>query len=188
MSPPGKRRHNELNAAPPPETPRRTGKPGETTDRENVHSGESFCIRGKTCLFGEPRGTIPPRYTSSPPAGGAVSLRLGQARVLVPTGNQFNTAPLLRSPQRGRLNERLLPRTRKLSPLCTISLWVVASVLPVPRGVSGGGAALSSLCRRFPGGDIMNLISRRNPLSGLSFSLFFFLRRKKKRFEAAAQS
>ena len=41
----------------PPETPRRTGKPGETTDRENVHSGESFCIRGKTCFLGEPRGT-----------------------------------------------------------------------------------------------------------------------------------
>ena len=57
MSPPEKRRHNELNAAPPPETPRGTGKPGETTDRENVHSGESFRIRGKTCLLGEPRGT-----------------------------------------------------------------------------------------------------------------------------------
>ena len=47
MSPPGKRRHNELNAAPPPETPRGTGKPGETTDRENVHSGESFRVRVK---------------------------------------------------------------------------------------------------------------------------------------------
>ena len=57
MSPPGKRRHNELNAAPPPETPRGTGKPGETTDRDVVHSGESFCIQGKTCLLGEPRGT-----------------------------------------------------------------------------------------------------------------------------------
>ena len=47
-------------------------------------------------------------------------------------------------------------------------------------GVSGGGAALSSLCRRFPGGDIMNLTSRRSPLSGLSFSLFFFLRERKR--------
>ena len=47
MSPPGKRRHNELNAAPPPETPRGTGKTGETTDRENVHSGESFRVRAK---------------------------------------------------------------------------------------------------------------------------------------------
>ena len=44
MSPPGKRRHNELNAAPPPETPRRTGKPGEASDRGGVQSGESFCI------------------------------------------------------------------------------------------------------------------------------------------------
>ena len=57
MSPPGKRRHNELNAAPPPETPRRTGKLGETNNRDVVHSGESFGIRGKTCLLGEPRGT-----------------------------------------------------------------------------------------------------------------------------------
>ena len=32
MSPPGKRRHNELNAAPPPETPRGTGKTGEASD------------------------------------------------------------------------------------------------------------------------------------------------------------
>ena len=59
MSPPGKRRHNELNAAPPPETPQGTGKPGETNNRDVVHSGESFRIRGKTCLLGEPRGTIP---------------------------------------------------------------------------------------------------------------------------------
>ena len=61
MSPPGKRRHNELNAAPPPETPRRTGKPGESNNRDVVHSGESFCIRGKSRLFGEPRGTNSPR-------------------------------------------------------------------------------------------------------------------------------
>ena len=47
MSPPGKRRHNELNAAPPPETPRGTGKPGETNNRDVVQSGESFCVRAK---------------------------------------------------------------------------------------------------------------------------------------------
>ena len=56
MSPPGKRRHNELNAAPPPENPRGTGKPGEVSDRGGVQSGESFGIRGKTCLLGETRG------------------------------------------------------------------------------------------------------------------------------------
>ena len=39
--------------------------------------------------------------------------------------------------------ERLLPRTRKLSPLCTTSLLFGSPGLPVPRGVSGGGAALS---------------------------------------------
>ena len=82
-------------------------------------------------------------------------------------------------PSEGKANKRLLPRIPKLSPLCTTSLLFVSPGLPVPRGVSGGGAALSSLCRRFPGGDIMNLTSRRNPLSGLSFSEFFFLRRKK---------
>ena len=60
MSPPGKRRHNELNAAPPPETPRGTGATGGGSDRDVVQSGESFCIRGKTCLLSEPRGTIPP--------------------------------------------------------------------------------------------------------------------------------
>ena len=47
MSPPGKRRHNELNAAPPPETPQGTGKPGEPNNRDVVHSGESFGIRAK---------------------------------------------------------------------------------------------------------------------------------------------
>ena len=47
MSPPGKRRHNELNAAPPPETPGGTGKPGEPNNRDVVHSGESFRIRTK---------------------------------------------------------------------------------------------------------------------------------------------
>ena len=57
MSPPGKRRHNEFNAAPPPENPRGTGKLGEANNRDIVQSGESFRVRGKTCLFGEPRGT-----------------------------------------------------------------------------------------------------------------------------------
>ena len=43
-------------------------------------------------------------YTSSPPAGGAVSLRLGQARFSVSTGDRFIAAPLLRSP-RGEAKE-----------------------------------------------------------------------------------
>ena len=50
MSPPGKRRHNELNAAPPPETPRRTGKPGAVTDRNVMHSGKSCRVRAKPAL------------------------------------------------------------------------------------------------------------------------------------------
>ena len=40
-----------------PRDPRGTGKPGATADRDGVHSGESFGIRGKTCLPGEPHGT-----------------------------------------------------------------------------------------------------------------------------------
>ena len=47
MSPPGKRRHNELNAAPPPETPGGTGATGGDSDGDWVQSGESFCIRAK---------------------------------------------------------------------------------------------------------------------------------------------
>ena len=70
------------------------------------------------------------------------------------------------------------PNTETFSAVHNISVVCLSRLARYP-GVSGGGAALSSLCRRFPGGDIMNLTSRRSPLSGLSFSLFFFLRRKK---------
>ena len=99
------------------------------------------------------------RYTSSPPAGGAVSLRLvsvavpqAELRFLTSPGGQFTTKPLLRSPQgeakvvvvpRGSPSKQVLPRTRKLFPLCTTSLLFVSPGLPVLRGVSGGGAALS---------------------------------------------
>ena len=136
------------------------------------------------------------RYTSSPPAGGAVSLRLvsvavpqAELRFSVSPGDRFSAAPLLRSPQgeakvrvvpRGSRTNIFLPRIQKLSPLCTLSLLFVSPVLPVLRGFSGGGAALSSLCRRFPGGDIMNLTSRRNPLSGLSFLSFSFSEKEKR--------
>ena len=51
MSPPGKRRHNELNAAPPPETPQGTGATDGGNDGDVVHSRESFRIRAKAvCL------------------------------------------------------------------------------------------------------------------------------------------
>ena len=60
-------------------------------------------------------------------------------------------------------NKHFLPRIRKLSPLCTTSLLFVSPGLPVLRGVSGGVSR-----------------SRRSPLSGLSFSLFFFLRERKR--------
>ena len=138
MSPPGKRRHNELNAAPPPRPP------GERASRERQPT-EAKCTAEKVSVFGAktvrqlsarhdsafafpsegkvPEGRMRCRFRVAEPFSNekvtlcfvtrfalhlisqltltAVSLRLGQARVLVPTGNQFNTAPLLRSPQRG---------------------------------------------------------------------------------------
>ena len=45
MSPPGKRRHNELNAAPPPETP------GERARRERQLT-EMLCTAEKVSVFG----------------------------------------------------------------------------------------------------------------------------------------
>ena len=44
---------------------------------------------------------------------------------------------------RGSPNKQVLPRIQKLFPLCTTSLSLPPPVAPVPRGVSGGGAALS---------------------------------------------
>ena len=46
MSPPGKRRHNELNAAPPPETP------GERASRVR-QTTEMLCRAEKVSVFGE---------------------------------------------------------------------------------------------------------------------------------------
>ena len=60
MSPPGKRRHNELNAAPPPETPGGTGATGSGSDRNGVHSGKCFGIRAKAVRSAFPlRGRCP---------------------------------------------------------------------------------------------------------------------------------
>ena len=137
------------------------------------------------------------RYTSSPPAGGAVSLRLGQAWLLTSPGGQFTTKPLLRSPQgevkvrvvpRGSPSKQVLPRIRKLSPLCTPSLSAVAPGLPVSPGVSGGGAALSSLCGRpFLRRHNESHFAAQSPERSFFFPIFLS-RRKKKRLLAAAQS
>ena len=47
MSPPGKRRHNELNAAPPPENPRRTGATGGGSDGDATSGGKRCLVRAK---------------------------------------------------------------------------------------------------------------------------------------------
>ena len=90
-------------------------------------SANGASLRHKATFFA--LKTVPLRvtYTSSPPAGGASPQR-GSQRGIVPRGAQ---------------NKRLLPRIQKLSPLCTTSLSLPPPVAPVPRGVSGGGAALS---------------------------------------------
>ncbi len=127
----------------------------------------------------------------------AVSLRLGQAWLLTSPGGQFTTKPLLRSPQgeakvgivpRGSLSKRLLPRIQKLFPLCTTSLSLPPPVAPVPRGVSGGGAALSSLFRRpFLRRNNEAHLAAEPPERSFFFPLFLSPR-KKKRLLAATQS
>ena len=125
-------------------------------------------------------GSASGTYTSSPPAGAVLGLPRRPIHCRAPASQPSRGRQ--RRNRAARLAEQttFAPNTETFSAVHNISV-AAAPGLPVPRGVSGGGAALSSLCRRFPGGDIMNLTSRRNPLSGLSFSLFFFLRRKKKR-------
>ena len=82
----------------------------------------------------------------------AVSLRLGQAWLLTSPGGQFTTKPLLRSPQ-GEAKEESCRAGRKTNDLCPEYGNFLRSVprlchlplpaCPFPRGVSGGGAALS---------------------------------------------
>ena len=97
MSPPGKRRHNELNAAPPPETPRRTGKPGETNNRDVVHSGESFRVRVKAVRQLSARHD----HNLGFPLRAA---KQGRGIELVPGGNQD---PRLTEPQRDSCQRQL---------------------------------------------------------------------------------
>ena len=69
------------------------------------------------------------RYTSSPPAGGAVSLRLvsvavpqAELRFLTSPGGQFTTKPLLRSPQRGSQGQFAAERSTVRVPMLSGSL------------------------------------------------------------------
>ena len=89
---------------------------------------------------------------------------------------------------RGSLSKQVFPRIQKLSPLCTPPLLFVSPVLPVPRGVSGGGAALSSLCRRpFLRRHNESHFAAQSPERSFFFPLFLSPR-KKKRLLAATQS
>ena len=90
---------------------------------------------------------------------------------------------------RGSPSKQVLPRTRKLSPLCTPSLSLGSPGLPVSRGVSGGGAALSpgfqlNLC---PPEQIGAHSAAQSPERSFFFPLFLSPR-KKKRLLAATQS
>ena len=89
---------------------------------------------------------------------------------------------------RGLPDKHVLPRIQKLFPLCTISLLATSPNLPVPRGVSGGAAALSSLCRRpFLRRYNESHFAAEPPERSFFFPLFLSPR-KKKRFEATTQS
>ena len=82
----------------------------------------------------------------------------------------------------------LFARIQKLSPLCTLSLSVTAPGLPVLRGVSGGGDALSSLCRRpFLRRHNESHFAAQSPERSFFFPLFLSPR-KKKRLLATTQS
>ena len=81
---------------------------------------------------------------------------------------------------RGSTNARFLPEYRNFLRCVRCLCQLPLPACPFPGGVSGGGAALSSLCGRPFLRRHNDLISRRSPLSGLSFSLFFFLRERKR--------
>ena len=111
-------------------------------------------------------------YTSSPPAGGAVSLRLGQARFSVSTGDRFIAAPLLRSP-RGEAKDSVRGRMFNsprfdLSALC--GLYPILPLIPHAVVVALPSAGVKGA----------------SPLQLFLFE-FFFLRRKKNG-EALTQS
>ena len=94
------------------------------------------------------------RYTSSPPAGGAVSLRLvsvavpqAELRFLTSPGGQFTTKPLLRSPQRGRQSRNraarlaeqtgFAPNTETFSAVHKISVGCRSRLARSPGGLGG---------------------------------------------------
>ena len=82
---------------------------------------------------------------------------------------------------RGSLSKRLLHRIQKLSPLCTTSLSLPPPVAPVPRGVSGGAAALSSLFRRpFLRRNNEAHLAAEPPERSFFFPLFLSPRKKKR--------
>ena len=92
-------------------------------------------------------GSASGTYTSSPPAGGAVSLRLGQARFSASPGDRFIAAPLLRSPQRGsqgwgraaRLTGQtgFAPNTETFSAVYNISVAAATGRTHYPGGLGG---------------------------------------------------
>ena len=57
MSPPGKRRHNELNAAPPPETPPGNGQAGRAKTQRFCAQRRKFLYSGKSRSFSPQRGS-----------------------------------------------------------------------------------------------------------------------------------
>ena len=147
--------------------------------------------------FRHENGSASGTYTSSPPAGGAVSLRLGQARVLVPTGNQFNTAPLLRSPQgeakvmvvpRGQLTNGFYPNTETFSAVHNISVVWLSRLARSPGGLGGRSRIefiVSPLPRRRHN---ESHFAAQSPERSFFFPLFLSPRKKKRLLATQSQN
>ena len=115
------------------------------------------------------------RYTSSPPAGGAVSLRLGQAWLLTSPGGQFTTKPLLRSPQRGSQGQFAARRLIIRTPTCPRCAACTDPSTLIPHAVV--------VSPPYSGGQVGT------PLAALSFLSFSFSEKEKRiGFDAVGKS
>ena len=141
-------------------------------------------------------GSASGTYTSSPPAGGAVSLRLGQAWLLTSPGGQFTTKPLLRSPQgeakvgvvqRGQLTNGFYPNTETFSALHPTSVTCLSRLARSPGGL-GGRSRIEFIVSPLPRRRHNESHFAAQPPERSFFFPLFLYPRKKKRLLSATQS
>ena len=142
-------------------------------------------------------GSASGTYTSSPPAGGAVSLRLGQARFSVSPGDRFIAAPLLRSPQgegkvgivpRGQLTNGFCPNTETFSAVHNISVVCLPRLARSPGGLGGRSRIefiVSPLSRRRHN---ESHFAAQSPERSFFFPLFLSPRKKKRLLSAQSEN